>query len=429
MRRFTLIWIGQILSLTGSAMTTFGLTVWLWQETGQATSVALHAFLSFAPGILISPFAGVLVDRVNRKLILLASDVGAGLGTIAVLLLLYGNNLEVWHLYVIAAWSGTVGAFQVPALAAAITTLVPKQRLTRANAMRAMANTASQMLAPAMAGILLSQTGIISILLTDISTLAVAVVILTVVRMPSVHQRDRDKTTDWWNETLTGFRFLAQNRGLLVLTFAFAALQFFGMLTVTLLAPMVLARTGGDEAAYGLVAAATGAGGIIGAALMSVLPPPKRFYVAVGGGIMAGSVGFLALGLNSTIPGWMLSALFGFVFFPVVGAASAALKQRKTPLHIQGRVFAADQMLQTIGIAAGILTAGPLADLVFEPAFTNGAAWAAPFTVIVGSGAGAGMAALIVVAAIGGVLTGFFTLTARSVRTLEETMPDHDDDR
>lgn len=424
MRSFTLIWIGQVLSLTGSAMTTFGLTVWLWQETGQATSVALHAFLSFAPGIIVSAFAGVLIDRFSRKLILLASDIGAGLGTVAILVLFHGNHLEVWHLYVIAAWSGTVGAFQVPTLAAAISTLVPKRHLTRANAMRSLASTASQMLAPALAGILLSQVGLVSILVADIATLAVAVAILAVVRMPSVHKTARDRAADFWHETLAGFRFLMLNRGLLVLTLAFASLQFFGMLTVTLLAPMVLARTGGDEAAYGLVAAAIGAGGIIGAGLMTVLPPPKRFAVVIGGGIMAGSVGFLGLGLSGTTQGWMLSASFGFMFFPVVGAASAALKQRKTPLNIQGRVFAADQMLQTMGIAAGILLAGPLADLVFEPAFSSGAGWVSLWTGIVGSGAGSGMAALIVVAALGGVLTGLFALTARSVRTLEQSMPD-----
>ncbi len=269
----------------------------------------------------------------------------------------------------------------------------------------------------------MSQFGIITILVTDIISLVIAVGILLTVRFP-IHKRvtGADGTTAR-QEMWAGFKFLVRYRGLLILTLAFTALQFFGMMVVTLLAPMILARTG-DEAVFGLVSAATGAGGVLGATLMTALRPPRRFALVVGGGIVGGSTGFLALGLSSSPAAWVLGALFGFLFFPIVGAASAALKQRKTPLMIQGRVFAADQLLQMVGVAAGILAAGPLADLVFERAFVTGASWTLPLVPIFGSESGSGMSALIVTAAIVGILTGLLTLSSRRVRTLEDSLPD-----
>ncbi len=427
MRNFMVIWLGQLISITGSSMTTFGITIWLWQETGQATPVAIHAFLAFAPAILISPIAGVVIDRFNRKLVMLASDVGAGAGTLVILLLYSSGQLETWHLYAIAGWSGTVGAFQVPALAAAITTLVPKDRLSRANALRSLASTSAQMIAPALAGLLLSRVDITFILVADLAALGIAVITLLLVRIPDHQRASTGSETGFWSEALTGFRFLTAHRGLLGLSLAFTSLQFFGMMTVTLLAPMVLARTGGSEATYGLVAAATGAGGAAGALLMTLLPPPRRFAPQIAVGIIAGSVGFVGLGLSAGTIDWIASGAFAFLFFPVVGAASAALKQRKTPPGIQGRVFAADQLLQTSGLAAGILIAGPLADRVFEPAAAHGAGWMEQLVPLVGAGPGSGMAILIIAAGIGGIATGVATICSRAIRTLERNMPDHDE--
>lgn len=428
MRGFTVIWAGQLLSLTGSAMTTFGLTVWLWQETGQATTVALHAFFSFAPSLLVGAVAGVVVDRWNRKWVMLLSDLATGLGTLGVFLLLSAGRLEVWHLYALGAWSGAVGAFQVPAFAAAIATLVPKEQYARANGMRSLASSSAQVAAPVLAGVLMGFSSVTTILLLDLATLTVAALALLLVRVPHHRPGDgSDPGEGLWAEALAGFRFLARHRALLGLTLAFTALQFFGMLGVTLLAPMILARSGGNEAAYGLVSAAIGAGGVAGALLVSIRGGPKQQARTIGLGIAAGSAGLAALGLARGLLGWSLSAAAAFFFFPLVGAASGAIKQRKVPPAIQGRVFAADQLLQTVGIALGILVAGPLADRVFEPAFTTTAAWGARFASLIGTGPGAGMSLLLALAGTCGVATGFAALVSPSIRNIEQAVPDHDE--
>jgi len=99
MLAFTIIWIGQVISLLGTAMTGFALTIWAWQITGQATALALVGFFTFAPTLLVTPFAGALVDRWNRKFVMMISDLAAIVSTIVVFLLFWTGNLQIWHLY------------------------------------------------------------------------------------------------------------------------------------------------------------------------------------------------------------------------------------------------------------------------------------------------------------------------------------------
>ncbi|HEX9262682.1 MAG TPA: MFS transporter, partial [Candidatus Bathyarchaeia archaeon] len=108
---FTVIWVGQMLSLLGTTMTSFALTIWAWQVTGQATALALVGFASFAPVVLFSPVAGAMVDRYDRKKIMMLADLAAGLPTVALLLLYTTGNLQIWMLYITGAISGTFQSF------------------------------------------------------------------------------------------------------------------------------------------------------------------------------------------------------------------------------------------------------------------------------------------------------------------------------
>jgi DHA3 family macrolide efflux protein-like MFS transporter len=112
---FGVVWVGQVLSLLGSSMTSFALTIWAWQLTGRATALALVGFCAFFPLVALSPIAGALVDRWNRKTVMILSDLAAGLATIAIFILLKLGILEIWHVYVAAAFSGAFQAFQFPA--------------------------------------------------------------------------------------------------------------------------------------------------------------------------------------------------------------------------------------------------------------------------------------------------------------------------
>jgi len=117
MRLFSIVWSGQFFSLLRTYMSQFALSIWAWQRTGAATSLALVAFFNFVPSIIMFPIAGVLVDRWNRKLVMMLSDISSGIATIIVFILLAAGRLEVWHLYVTGAFTGIFQSFQWPAIA------------------------------------------------------------------------------------------------------------------------------------------------------------------------------------------------------------------------------------------------------------------------------------------------------------------------
>ena len=184
MRTFTVLWFGQLISLLGTAMTHFAPLIWAYQQTGTATTLALLGFFSFIPLILLSPIAGVIVDRLNRKQIMILTDLGAGLTTITLLLLYQANHLQIWHLYLMQAFAGAFGAFQVPAYLSATTLLVSPDNFTRINGMRSLSEAISQVSAPFLAGFLLVLMGIRGIMVIDIATFGVAIIILLLLQIP-----------------------------------------------------------------------------------------------------------------------------------------------------------------------------------------------------------------------------------------------------
>src|SRR6266508_3235359 len=181
---FTIVWLGQIISVLATNMSAFALTIWVFQKTGSATALGLVQVFFITPFLIISPFAGVMVDRHNRKLMMMVSDLLAGLATVAILLLQFFGVLQVWHLYLAAIIQGLGNSFQWPAYSAAITTMIPKEQYGRANGMMSLMEVGPGVFAPMLAGALLpiiSLTGILSI---DVVTFILAILILLSVHIP-----------------------------------------------------------------------------------------------------------------------------------------------------------------------------------------------------------------------------------------------------
>ncbi|MDX1534795.1 MAG: MFS transporter, partial [Thermoplasmata archaeon] len=147
-RAFLIVWSGQLTSILGTGMTTFVVIFFAFQVTQSATVLALIALAAFLPTVLFSPFAGTWVDRWNRKLVLVLADLGAGVSTAFLLVLLLLGRLEVWHLYPAVAISGAFSAFHFPAYSAAVTLMIPKQHYARASGMISMAGSLGMILAP-----------------------------------------------------------------------------------------------------------------------------------------------------------------------------------------------------------------------------------------------------------------------------------------
>lgn len=429
MTAFTVVWFGQVLSLLGSAMTAFALTIWAFEETGQATALALVAFFSFGPTVLLSPVAGALVDRWNRRLVMMLSDLAAGVATIVVLVLFATGQLEVWHLYVTGAFAGAFQAFQFPAYSAAVTMMLSKDQYARASGMLSLAQSASGVLAPAAAGALLGPVGIVGILLFDILTFVAAVGTLLFVHIPQPEAAadDEESGSSLWQESVYGFRYIYRRPSLLALQMVFFFMNFISAFTLVLLSPMILARTGNDELLLGAVQSIGAVGGVAGGLVLSAWGGPRRRIHGVLLGMFGASLlGQLPLGVGRGLLLWGAGNFAINFMIPMLNGSNQAIWQAKVAPNVQGRVFAVRRLIAQITYPLATLAAGPLADYVFEPAMISGGALTGAFGWLVGAGPGAGMGLIVVISGSLGIAVSLGGYLFPVIRNAETLLPDHD---
>jgi len=435
---FSIVWLGQLISMTGSGMTRFALTIWVWQETGEATALALVAVFSFAPGILLSPIAGAIVDRVSRKRVMIASDLAAGLSTVALLILYSTGHLEIWHLWAAGFFASSFESFQFPAYSAAITTMVDKKHYTRANAMLGMVHSASTIIAPASAGALLPLLGIDGIMIIDIATFLFAIGTLLFVSIPNPIETAAGRASrgSLLRESIFGFRYIFASSSLLGLLLIFFGINLTFTLAMILAAPMILARTAdpmipaliaGNTVILGTTMMMAGIGGVVGGLVIAAWGGFKRrIHGVLLGLILASLLGQVVIGVGQGIWMWGLGAFLMMFFLPLVNGSSQGIWQAKVAPDIQGKVFATRRLIAQISAPVAMIMGGRLADVVFEPAMASGGAFAQLFQPLVGSGPGSGMALMFVFAGMLGAVVAFTGYLVPAIRRVEDLLPDHD---
>jgi len=365
MRGFTILWLGQIVSLLGSAMTWFAFTIWAWEKTGKASALATISFFAFLPAVLLTPLAGAFVDRWNRKLVMLLSDFAAALGTLAIFLIYTFGDLQIWHIYLVSILAGFFTAFQYPAYAAAVTTMLSKEDYTRAEGMLGSARALSGILAPIFAAALLSPIGLNGIMLIDIGTFLFAFGTLLFIHIPQPIQTDTGLQSrgTLWQEIVFGFRYIKERQSLRSLTILFMFAGIFLAIGATLMAPLVLSLTRNSETALATVQSTGAVGGVAGGVLLSLWGGTKRrIHNVLVGGAGACLLGILWLGLSHAVLFWAIGSFFFAFFEPFVEGGNIAIWQTKVEADVQGRVFSARHLLVQIPYLFGILFAGYLAE-------------------------------------------------------------------
>lgn len=397
MRVFLLVWFGQLVSLIGSGLTSFALGVWVYQRTGSVTQFSLILLFALLPGILISPVAGALVDRLNRRWCMIVSDSGAGIITVAIALLLATNSLALWHLYLAVGLSSAFKAFQLPAYTASTALLVPKEQFPRASGMVQSAEACAQLISPLLAGVLLGIVQLTGILLIDFVTFLFAVTTLLLVRFPDAltAATSEEGKGSLWREATYGLTYIALRPGLLVLLIVFALDNFVTGLVEVLFTPLML--TFASVTQLGTIQSLGGVGMLLGSLAMSIWGGPRPLIRGIFAFNILSHLCVLAVGLRTSVALFALASFLFFFSLPIVNGCCDAILLRKVATDVQGRVFAAINMICWSSIPLAYVVAGTLADKIFEPLMAKNGLLAGSVGQIIGVGPGRGIGLLFIV--------------------------------
>lgn len=430
MLAFTIVWLGQIISVLASGMTTFAFTIYMYQQTHSATAMGFVQVAYITPFLIMSPIAGVMVDRYDRKWMMMISDIAGGLASLIMLILFATGQLQFWHLYVASAVKGIGTTFQWPAYSAAISVMIPKEQYGRANGMMSLVEAGPGIVSPFLAGALLPFIGVGGILLADTLTFAVAIIALIVVAIPNPpHAMDvHEGKESFWHQAVYGFKYIFARPSLLGLQTVFFIGNLFAGIGITVLAPMVLARTGQNTITLGSIESAGAAGIVVGGILMSVWGGfKKRVHGVLAGWIISSILGNLLLGLGRGVGIWVPALLLSGALVPLINGSNQAIWQAKVAPNVQGRVFSARRLIAWLTNPISPIIGGTLADYVFEPMMkAQSSGLARLLEPAFGSEPGSGMALLIFLCGFGGILAGLGGYFISAIRDAEAILPDHD---
>lgn len=427
MQIFLRIWLGQIISVVGTYITDFALGVWAYQTTGSLTLFALIMVLAYLPNLLISPIAGVLVDRWNRRWVMLIADSTTGVTAIGMIILLQSGSLEIWHIYIAVSISSVANAFHIPAYMAAIAQIVPKQHLGRANGMVQISRALARILGPTIAGFLVEAVQLQGVLVFDFATYLLATIALLSVSLPDpkpVASSDR-KTVNFeriWGEISSGWDYVAARPGLLGLMLFFAVIYLTEGMIQVLFWPIILSFASSSQ--LGIVLSISGCGMLFGSLVVSAWGGLKR---QVNGILLFVTLQGLCLCLGGFQPTLFLAAIggFGYLFSqPIVISSNQTIWQCKVPQYLQGRVFALQGLFEKSLLVVTQLSVGPLVDGIFEPMMQPGGILADGVGHIIGMGPGRGSALLLCGVGLINIAAVIIAYRSPRLRRLEVEVPD-----
>lgn len=369
MRSFAFIWTGQAVSLIGSRLVRFALVWWLTIQTGSATLLAIAMIMMFLPQVIITPFAGPLVDRWSRRKTMIAADSLTAL-TVTVIAVLFALEIvEFWHVFIMMFLGAALGAFHWPAMQAATTLLVPEEHLSRIGGMNQGLMGIANIVAPPMGAVLLGFLPMQYILSIDIATAFLAVPLLFFVKIPQPLRENNSEETSVMSEMAEGFRYLRNWPGAFMVVCFAMILNLFSMPAFSLLPIMTVNHFGGDEVTLAALQSAQAVGMVIGAFILGIWGGFKqRIKTAMSALIIVGN-GMLLIGLTPPDAVYFATLMMFIVgvFNPIVNGSIIAVLQSTIPPDMQGRVFS----LVISGISAmtpvGLTIAGPLADAFGVP--------------------------------------------------------------
>ncbi len=368
--RFFAIFGGQVVSLLGSGLVQFALVWWLTSTTGSATVLAGATIFAILPQVVVGPFAGALVDRWNRRRVMIVADGAIALVTAGLVVLYATGSIQVWHVYAAMLLRSSLGAFHFPAMLASTSLMVPDEHLARINGLNQGLRGLLSIAAPPLGALLLGVMPLHLVLAIDIVTATIAIVPLLVFDIPQPARvavaAHAHPVRVMLHDLREGLRYVRGWSGLLALMIVAMALNFFLTPSGTLMPLLVTQHFRGGALQLGWLESAMGVGIVAGGLLLGAWGGFKRR-------ILTSLMGVAGLGLGVVLVGLAPSDLFGMalagMFFtglmsPLANGPLMAIMQSTVEPGMQGRVMSLLDSGAAAMMPLSLLLAGPVADAV-----------------------------------------------------------------
>lgn len=417
LKKFMIIWIGELISSIGSGMTTFAVSIYVYELTGSATLVSVAALLAFLPTILLSPVGGILADRYDRRLMMIFGDSFSVVGLIIIFTAIQTSSGGVLPVFIGVTISSVFVSLLEPAYRATVTDLLSEEEYARANGLVQIAANSRYLISPFLAGLILSISYIRTILIIDMATFFITVFTLASVRKSIQVVKPNKDNFNFFSELKEGIRSITSDKGVSSLIVLMAFMCFFMGFIQTLMTPMILAFT--DARTLGIMESISAVGMLIGSVVIGILNIKKNHSKILMISLIAAGV-FMAL-TGTTTSTWLIVA-FCILFFtalPFVNTCADVLVRIRIPNDVQGRVWGMISVLTQIGFVVAYAICGVMADYVFGPMLMEDGILAESVGRIIGIGEGRGIGFMLVIAGIVMVIFAFIFGFKKSIREME----------
>lgn len=370
LRPFFILWSGQAVSLIGSQLVQFALIWWLTKQTGSATVLAIASIVGLVPQVVLGPFVGVLVDRWNRRLVMLGADFAVALTTLGLAALFWSGSAEIWHVYLALFVRSLCGSFHWPAMTASTSLMVPQDQLTRIQGLNQILNGGLNIAAAPLGALLVSLLPVESVLMIDVGTAAVAILAIFFLKIPQPKRepvpQSQSTLGTYWADLRAGLRYVLNWRGLLILSIVAMSLNMVLSPTTSFMPLLVTDYFEGSAWHLGTLQAGFSVGILIGGVALSVWGGFKRRILTSLVGVFGIGASILFVGLTpaSLFPLAVGSMLLGGVMSSLANGPIMAIFQSTIEPGMQGRVLALINSLTMGMMPLGLAVAGPLADII-----------------------------------------------------------------
>ena len=381
-RIFLLLWSGELISAVGSGLTGFGLGVYVFQKTGSAADMALVALLAFLPTLILSAPAGVLADRFDRRLLMMAGDGLSALGLLYILVCMLSGEAKLYQICIGVFISSVFSSLLEPSYRATVTDLLTREEYSKASGMMSIAGSARYLFSPLIAGLLLTVADVKLLLVIDIFTFFLTVICIAVVRK-SIITKIPDRTGSFRDSFLEGWNTITEKRGILILIIVSSVVTCFMGAIQILAEPMILDFQ--TSKVLGIVETVCASGMLVSSVIIGARGLKKNFTGILSISLVMAGLAMIGFGLRENI---VMIGCFGFMFFfmlPFANNCLDYLTRTNIDADKQGRAWGLISFLSQTGYVAAYGTAGLLADHVAS---------------VLNTGVGRGAAAVIMVSGV-----------------------------